>query len=110
MGPHPSGPLVKIAEVMDDNRLRVSMDSQGMNSRIVSRAKKLQEIVLRSGDEVRMDPSFKLALEHFGAKENREYFLEEIKPISLGKSRWTGRGYRSYPGRHRIATGLSRIV
>lgn len=85
MGPHPSGPLVKIAEVLDDNRLRVSMDSQGMNSRIVSRAKRLQEIVLRSGDEVRMDPSFKLALEHFGAKENREYFLEEIKPIPWSK-------------------------
>lgn len=85
MGPHPSGPLVKIAEVMDNDRLRVSMDSQGMNSRIVSRAKKLQEIVLRAGDEVRMDPSFKLALEHFGAKENREYFLEEIKPIGWDK-------------------------
>lgn len=85
MGPHPSGPLVKIAEVLDNERLRVSMDSQGMNSRIVSRAKKLQEIVLRAGDEVRMDPSFKLALEHFGAKENREYFLEEIKPIPWEK-------------------------
>ncbi len=85
MGPHPAGPLVKIAEVLDNGRLRVSMDSQGMNSRIVSRAKKLETSPLKTGDEVRMDPSFKLALEHFGAKENREYFLEEIKPIPWSK-------------------------
>ena len=85
MGPHPSGPLVKIAEVLTENRLRVSMDSQGMNSRIVSRAAKLFDEPLKAGDEVRMDPSFKLALEHFGAKENREYFLEEIKPIPWDK-------------------------
>ncbi|MBC8137844.1 MAG: AAA family ATPase [Fibrella sp.] len=85
MGPHPSGPLVKIAEILDGGRLRVSMDSQGMNSRIVSRAKKLEASPLKTGDEVRMDPSFKLALEHFGAKENREYFLEEIKPIPWDK-------------------------
>lgn len=85
MGPHPSGALVKVAEVLDDNRLRVSMDSQGMNSRIVGRAAKLNDVVLRAGDEVRMDPSYKLALEHFAAKENREYFLEEIKPIPWEK-------------------------
>ncbi len=85
MGPHPSGPIVKIAETLADGRLRVSMDSQGMNSRVVGRGKKLSDEVLRTGDEVRMDPSFKMALEHFPAKENREYFLEEIKPIPWDK-------------------------
>ena len=54
MGPHPSGPVVKIAEVLADGRLRVSMDSQGMNSRVVGRSQKLQDIVLKQGDEVRM--------------------------------------------------------
>ena len=85
MGPHPNGPLVKIAETLADGRLRVSMDSQGMNSRVVGRGKKLAEEALKTGDEVRMDPSFKMALEHFPAKENREYFLEEIKPIPWEK-------------------------
>lgn len=85
MGPHPSGPIVKISETLADGRLRVSMDSQGMNSRVVGRGKKLSDEVLRTGDEVRMDPSFKMALEHFPAKENREYFLEEIKPIPWDK-------------------------
>ncbi|MES2464472.1 MAG: AAA family ATPase, partial [Armatimonadota bacterium] len=85
MGPHPSGPIVKIAEVLADGRLRVSMDSQGMNSRVVGRATQLSSAVLKAGDEVRMEPSFKLALEHFAAKENREYFLETVTEIPWEK-------------------------
>jgi len=85
MGPHPSGPIVKIAEVFEDGRLRVSMDAQGMSSRVVARASKLDEEVLKAGDEVRMDPSFKLALEHFGAKENRDFFLETVTEIPWDK-------------------------
>ncbi len=85
MGPHPSGPIVKIAEVLADGRLRVSMDSQGMNSRVVGRATQLSSTVLKAGDEVRMEPSFKVALEHFAAKENREYFLETVTEIPWEK-------------------------
>ena len=85
MGPHPSGPIVKIAEVLSDGRLRVSMDSQGMNSRVVGRATQLSSAVLKAGDEVRMEPSFKVALEHFAAKENREYFLETVTEIPWEK-------------------------
>ena len=85
MGPHPSGPIVKISDVLDDGRLRVSMDSQGMNSRVVGRAAQLAETVLKPGDEVRMEPSFKLALEHFAAKENRDFFLETVTEIPWEK-------------------------
>lgn len=85
MGPHPSGPIVKIADVLDDGRLRVSMDAQGMSSRVVGRAEKLREAILKPGDEVRMEPSFKLALEHFATKENRDYFLETVTEIPWDK-------------------------
>lgn len=85
MGPHPSGPIVKIAEVLDDGRLRVGMDAQGMSSRVVTRAAPLEETVIKQGDEVRMEPSFRLALEHFGAKENRDFFLETVTEIPWEK-------------------------
>ncbi|MDX1930979.1 MAG: AAA family ATPase [Capsulimonadales bacterium] len=85
MGPHPAGQIVKIAEVLADGRLRVSMDAQGMNSRIVGRAERLKDSPLKNGDEVRMDPSYKLALEHFAAKENRDYFLETVPQIPWSK-------------------------
>jgi proteasome-associated ATPase len=78
MGPHPGGPLVKISEVVDENRLRVSMDSQGMQSRIIYRGEDLREQPLKAGDEVRVEPNFKVALEHFPQAETREYFLEEV--------------------------------
>src|SRR5438105_3666934 len=77
LGCHPGGPLVKISEVLDESRLRVAMDSQGMQSRIIYRGEQLKEAKLKTGDEVRVEPNFKVALEHFPVKETREYFLEE---------------------------------
>lgn len=72
------GPIVKISEVLEDNRLRVSMDSQGMQSRVVYRGEGLLNEPLKAGSEVRMEPNFKVALEHFAAKEASDYFLEEV--------------------------------
>jgi proteasome-associated ATPase len=85
MGPHPSGQIVKIAEALEDGRLRVAMDSQGMSSRIVGRSSKLVDEVLKTGDEVRMDPSYKVALEHFPARESREFFLETVPILPWDK-------------------------
>jgi proteasome-associated ATPase len=85
MGPHPSGAIVKISEVLEDRRLRVSMDSQGMNTRVIGRGAQIADAVLKSGDEVRMDPSFKMALEHFPKQESRDFFLEKIAPIPWEK-------------------------
>ncbi|HEY3268312.1 MAG TPA: AAA family ATPase [Armatimonadota bacterium] len=78
MGPHPAGPIVKIAEVLDDERLRVSTDAQGMSSRVVSRAAALKGAELKKGDEVRMEPSFRVALEHFAQQDVQDYFLETV--------------------------------
>jgi proteasome-associated ATPase len=72
------GPIVKISEVLEDSRLRVSMDAQGMQSRVVYRGENLLNEPLKTGSEVRMEPNFKVALEHFAAKETTDYFLEEV--------------------------------
>lgn len=72
------GPIVKIAETLEDGRLRVSMDSQGMQSRVVYRSENLQSAPLKSGSEVRMEPNFKVALEYFEARETTDYYLEEV--------------------------------
>jgi proteasome-associated ATPase len=72
------GPIVKIAEALEDGRLRVSMDSQGMQSRVVYRGEDLKSVTLKSGSDVRMEPNFKVALEYFEAKETMDYYLEEV--------------------------------
>lgn len=79
------GPIVKISEALEDGRLRVSMDSQGMQSRIVYRGEGLLNENLKAGAEVRMEPNFKVALEHFAAKEAQDYFLEEVPVLPWSK-------------------------
>lgn len=85
LGYHPGGPLVKISEVVDDQRLRVALDAQGMQSRIIYRSTDLMGAPLKAGDEVRVEPNFKVALEHFPVKETREYFLEEVPELPWSK-------------------------
>src|SRR5947209_6762706 len=79
------GPIVKISEVLDDGRLRVAMDSQGMQSRVVYRGEALRDETLKTGSEVRMEPNFKVALEHFAAKETMDYYLEEVPILPWSK-------------------------
>jgi proteasome-associated ATPase len=71
--------------VVDDDRLRVSLDSQGMQSRVIYRSPDLKDKALKSGDEVRVEPNFKVALEHFPAKESQEFFLEEVPELPWSK-------------------------
>lgn len=79
------GPIVKVSDVLEDGRLRVSMDSQGMQSRIVYRGENLLEEKLKASSEVRMEPNFKVALEYFAAKEAQDYFLEEVPYLPWSK-------------------------
>lgn len=85
LGYHPGGPLVKINEVIDEERLRVAMDSQGMQSRVIYRSTDLRKKHLKAGDEVRVEPNFKVALEHFPVKDTQEYFLEEVPELPWSK-------------------------
>ncbi len=85
LGPATNGPVVKISEVLDDGRLRVAMDSQGMQSRLVYRGDALKDLDLKAGDEVRMEPNFKVALERFGQAENKEYFLDTVPELPWEK-------------------------
>jgi proteasome-associated ATPase len=82
LGCSTSGPVVKISDVLDEQRLRVSLDSQGMSSRVVVRSDELSSAVLTSGDEVRMEPSFHVAIEHFPQHTARDYFMEEVPAIT----------------------------
>ncbi len=85
LGPWPNGSIVKVAEVVDEHRLRVATDATGQSSRIISRAPSLSEAKLKLGDEVRVEPNFKLALEHFPQQEVRDYYLEDVPEIPWEK-------------------------
>jgi len=80
-----SGPIVKISELLGDERLRVALDAQGSSTRVVVRSASLREVVLKPGDEVRTDPGLRVALEHFPRVETRDYSLEEIPELPWSK-------------------------
>ena len=81
LGYHPEGPIVKIGEILDDGRLRIATDGAAGSGRIILRAEELKEAQLKKGDEVRLEPSQRVALEHFQKSEVKGYYLEEIPNI-----------------------------
>ncbi len=81
LGYHPAGPIVKVQEVLEGDRLRVAMDTQGMSARIVFRSTDLRDALIKPGDEVRLEPNYKVAIEHIPHQEVRDYYFEEVPPI-----------------------------
>jgi proteasome-associated ATPase len=71
--------------VLDDTRLRVGSDAPGQGGRIVYRSDVLKDVDLKQGDEVRMEPNGKVALEHFAGNEMRDYFLDEVPELPWEK-------------------------
>jgi len=76
------GALVKVSEILDDGRLRVGSDTPGSDGRIIVRSKELAEVLIEKGDEVRVDPTGRVAVEHFAHQESRDYFFEEVPEIA----------------------------
>ncbi len=75
------GPVVSVGEVLDNDRLRLGSDTPGQGSRIVLTGAQLSGFEIKAGDEVRLDPSGRIAVEHFARKESRDYFFEDIPEI-----------------------------
>lgn len=76
-----SGPLVKVAEVMEDGRLRVGNETPGSDGRMIARSAELGDTTIEKGDEVRVDATGRVAIEHFPHQESRDYFFEEVPEI-----------------------------
>ena len=79
LGYSPSGPVAKIGDLLAGGRLRVSQ-AHGTQELILERSADLCDANLQVGDEVRMDPAFKVALELLQSAESKEYFIEDVPP------------------------------
>lgn len=76
-----AGPLVKVADVLADGRLRIGNDTPGSDGKLVLRADDLKDKAINKGDEVRLEATGKVAVEHFEHEEARDYFFEEVPDI-----------------------------
>ena len=80
MGYAPVGPVARISDVLEEGRLRIG-NEHGTSDFVLERAEELTNVELKIGDEVRTDPSMRVALERLPSKESKEHFLEEIPPM-----------------------------
>lgn len=72
-----TGALIRIGDALPDGRLRVGTE-QGGTPRLIERSVELAEAKISAGDDVRVDGSGRVAVEHFVRQATQEYFVEEI--------------------------------
>jgi proteasome-associated ATPase len=84
MGAAPSGTVGKILDALEDGRLQVG-NEQGTQSHILIRGTDLQDVPLKTGEEVRIDPGYRVALEKMPHSETKDYYLEEVPVLPWDK-------------------------
>ena len=84
LGFETAGPVTKITEVLSDDRLRVGSE-HGLHSMVLQRSADLATSTLKSGDEVRVDPNYRMALEMLVRTKSHEHYLDVVPELPWGK-------------------------
>ncbi len=80
-----TGRIEKVKDSLEDGRLRLGSGPSGAGKRIIDRADSLKESIIKTGDEVRLDPSGRMAVEIYQSDEVRDYFLEAVPDLPWEK-------------------------
>jgi len=90
LGYDTGGPIGKISSLLPDGRLRVSQENFNQ-SFVLLRSSDLQKAELKEGDEVRVDTSYRVAIELMNSQQQQQQFfldsVEEIPWESVGGQR-----------------------
>src|SRR5256885_13657707 len=86
LGFETAGPVTKITEVIGEDRLRVGSE-HGLQSLVLQRSTALMKVSLKSGDEVRVDPNYRVALELLTHPQARDHYLDEVPELPWEKVR-----------------------
>src|SRR5437870_2050057 len=84
LGFETAGPVTKITEVIGKDRLRVGSE-HGLQSMVLQRSAELDKSTLKSGDEVRVDPNYRMALEMLSSTKSHEHYLDEVPELPWEK-------------------------
>src|SRR6266513_3022296 len=84
LGIETAGPVTKITEVMGKDRLRVGSE-HGLHSMVLQRSSELAHSNLKSGDEVRVDSNYRMALEMLSSTKSDEYYLDTVPELPWEK-------------------------
>ncbi|HNP28092.1 MAG: AAA family ATPase [Nitrospira sp.] len=75
-----SGPIVKVREILGDGRLRIDQEA-GRQGILIQRADDLASADLKVGDEVRLDPTHRIAIERLENPQDRSHLLAELPTV-----------------------------
>ena len=75
-----NGPVFKVAEVLRDGRIRFEQD-MGRQALILQRSSDLLGVDLKASDEVRIDPTHRIAIEKFENRQARTHLLDEVPSV-----------------------------
>ncbi len=76
-----NGPILKLTEAMPDGRLRFEQE-MGRQSLILQRSTDLVGVDLKAGDEIRIDPSHRVAIEKLVDLKTSRHVLDETPKIT----------------------------
>ena len=80
MGYGKAGPIVKVNDFLPDGRVQIGQE-QGLNSSILQRSAELSNVKLKSGDLIRVDTSYRIAIERIESRESQDYYVEEVPNV-----------------------------
>ena len=75
-----SGPIVKVREVLEEGRLRIDQEA-GRQGILIQRADDLARVDLQVGDEVRLDPTHRIAIERLENSQAQSHLLAELPTV-----------------------------
>src|SRR5437764_1696831 len=84
LGFETAGPVTKITEVIGKDRLRVGSE-HGTQSLVLQRSSDLASSTLKSGDEVRVDSNYRMALEMLSSTKSHEHYLDVVPELPWEK-------------------------
>jgi len=84
LGFETAGPVTKITEVIGKDRLRVGSE-HGTQSIVLQRSADLAGSTLKSGDEVRVDSNYRMALEMLSSTKSHEHYLDVVPELPWEK-------------------------
>src|SRR6266568_4978412 len=84
LGFETAGPVTKITEILGKDRLRVGSE-HGLQSMVLQRSDDLTHSALKSGDEVRVDSNYRMALEMLSSTKSHEHYLDNVPDLPWEK-------------------------
>jgi proteasome-associated ATPase len=76
-----NGPILKVAECLPDGRIRFEQEP-GRQALILQRSTDLVGIELKRGDEVRIDPTHRIAIERMEDHRESRHLLDEVPTVT----------------------------